>query len=233
MKKMVKERSRNKTKASAPRILAMFVSVPLALGGVSGRKKLSMPRTAEAEYAQDGRSGCGHLERKSQLFGGYAEYFVDQQAGGNPADGAQYADGRELLTGVLHLAEGNGIGQGQGGGVQQGIKQQDPVECIRVPDLREVKEQGGADKVQDAEYFLRGEEPVCDHAHEERGDDGSDGHGAIGCAHLYPCCSKHLIQVGAHRHVPAAPDKKLEEHHYTQSCSCHCVHMRSLVGGGN
>src|SRR5260221_10098070 len=51
IKNMVKERSLNKTKASAPSICAKVVFSLFAFGGVLGRKKLSRPSAADATAA--------------------------------------------------------------------------------------------------------------------------------------------------------------------------------------
>ena len=51
IKKMLKDLSLNKTKASAPKTCAKVVFVPFAFGGVSGKKKLRIPRRAEATAA--------------------------------------------------------------------------------------------------------------------------------------------------------------------------------------
>ena len=57
------------------------------------------------------------------------------------------------------------------------------------------------------------EKPVGDHPHEERGNQGSPRHRAIGRADLNTI-KGHAIEVRSQRYEPGSPDEKLEKHHY-------------------
>ena len=142
---------------------------------------------------------------------------ADHPAGHDPPDGPEDPDGRELLLRARHLVEGDGVHQGQGGVVAEGVGQQHPEEGGRVGDRRDAVEERRPGQVHDAEDLLRGEEAVGDHADEEGRHDGPPGHGAVGLGGLGPRELEALEQVGPHGDPPGPPDEELEEHHRGQA----------------
>ncbi len=160
-----------------------------------------------------GRRG-GHPQRSSLGLDGQEPH---DPAGGDPPEGAEDPDGRELLLRANHLVEGDGVHQGEGRDVAQGVDEEHPEEGRRVGDRRDRVEERGSREVQDAEDLLRREEPVGHHADDERGDDGPPGDGAVRLGGLGPGEPEALEEVGPHGDPPGAPDEELEEHHRRQA----------------
>ncbi len=135
----------------------------------------------EAVERHDERCGCGETHGEGC---GFELEVADEESGYDPSAGAEDADGAELGLGVLHLAEGEGVGEREGGHEAETIEQDEGVEGKEDRLAGGGEEKDGSDAVEDSENFLRGEELVRDQADEEGRDDGSDG-GGSGCeAHL-------------------------------------------------
>jgi hypothetical protein len=96
----------------------------------------------------------------------------------------------------------------------QRVAEQDPVERAEVRQRRHIKEQRGAEQVQEGQDPLGREKPVGDQADEERRHHGRQRGCAVGHPGLRAGELERLQQIGAHRDVPRPPDEVLEEHHH-------------------
>ena len=169
----------------------------------------------EAEEAQQDRSADGHVEhvdRRVEL------EPREGEARDDPADGPEDADERELLLRIGHRLHRDGVGQRQSGVEAQHVAEDgDPVDRgrARIRALHQhgaVEHERGADEVHHSQDALRGEEPVGDHADEERRDDSGDGADGVGRAEVRAGESDgaEVIRRGD---IPGAPDEELEQHH--------------------
>ena len=172
----------------------------------------------ERVQAQQQRGGGADLHRQGGSFDlgiPGLENLADEDAGHDPADGAQHADTGEFAARVLHLVERDGVDQREGRHVQGGVGQHGPEERSGRGHGRGVIQQSGAHDVQHAQHLLRREEAVGHHADEERRDDRAPVRGAVGIADV-DAGKAEFRQVTAHRHHPGAPDEELEKHHRRQ-----------------
>ncbi len=111
------------------------------------------------------RGGGGNQQRLGRRFDSQP---ADEQAGGDPADGAEHADLRKVARRILDVVERQRVGQRQRRHVAEGVAEQHQVQAAERRQRRCVVEQSGADKVQHCEDLLGREEPVGDHPDKKR-----------------------------------------------------------------
>ena len=180
--------------------------VAQGLGGRVGQE--------EREDAQEGRAAGGNAQGGR---GGLEPERPHDQPRHDPADGPEDPHRRKLLFRALHLVEGDRVDEGEGRVVAERVAEEHPEEGPRAGDVRGLPEEHGAHQVQDAKHFLRREEAVGDHAHQERGHDRPPGHGGVGPADVGPREVEPLPEVRGEGHEPRPPDEELEEHHRRQA----------------
>jgi hypothetical protein len=121
------------------------------------------------------RSGgvCGSARQPDGSGGWLDAQETDEQAGCDPSCGTQDSNGPEILLGVFHLAEGEGICERHGRHVAERVDQQDEIHGYE----RRLR---GGDPQQNAAYAVKGKqealggEPFVGHqAHQEWGKDGA------------------------------------------------------------
>ena len=100
----------------------------------------------------------------------------DSNTGRNPADRSPNPDGSKVPIGVLHVVQGQGIGQGQGRRIDDAVDQGQPQEARIALHPRQVPNQSSAQQMADGQELLGGHPPVGHLAGDERTHDGS------GCA---------------------------------------------------
>ncbi len=195
------------------------IAWPSFAGGVCGKARLKAPSTRDAAAATWNIPALFPKPRMSIAY-----------AGDDPADRAEHANARELLSRVGHLVERQRVGQRQRRHVAQRVDEQHRVESAERRQRRDVEQQERADQMERGENPLGCEEPIGDHADEEGRDHRRQRGRSVGEADLRAVELQRLVQVGAHRDVPGPPDEILEEHHHRQLQSRCRRHLASLNG---
>jgi hypothetical protein len=79
-------------------------------------------RQEQGKHEQRGAGG-GHQQRDIGIgniaIAQHLRQEAARQAGGDPADGAHHADAREIGLDVVHVGEGDAVGQRDGGHIGQ------------------------------------------------------------------------------------------------------------------
>jgi hypothetical protein len=148
--------------------------------------------------------------------GGLQAQPPHHQPGHDPSDRSEDPDGGELLARVLHMGEGDRVGQRQRRHVAEAVADERQVECAEGRERGRPPEHAGTDQVQQRQDPFGREEAVGHHPHEEWGHDGGNGERAVGQADLSAGKFEGGAEVGAHGDEPGTPDEELQEHHHRE-----------------
>ncbi len=189
----------------------------LAGGGRGGEQEgEEAEQDGEAAGQVEGIGGGVDGEALGQLHQ-VREDEADEQAHDDPADGSEGAEDGEPDGAVGHMAEGDGVGQGERGGVEEGVEQRDGVEGLGVGAHHGHDQQEDAThQVEEAHQLFGVEIAVGDGADDHGGKDGAQGHGAIDGADPGAGEAEALFEVDTEGDEPGAPDGELEEHHHAE-----------------
>ena len=139
---------------------------------------------------------------------------VEGPGGEHPADGAAHADDAEFLLRVLQVAEGQGVGDGDGGDVEERVDEHESEEDGETGGPVHGEDGDAADEVAEGHEFFGGEVAVGELGGEEDADDGSNGEGGADPGGLaFGEVEAVLAHVAPDEGEPSAPDEELQDHH--------------------
>ena len=139
---------------------------------------------------------------------------VEGPGGEHPADGAAHADDAVFFLGVLEVAEGQGVGDGDGGDVEEGVDEHEAEEEREAGGPIHGEDGDAADEVTEGHEFFGSEVAVGELGGEEDADDGGDGEGGADPGGLaFGEVEAILAHVAPDEGEPGAPDEELQDHH--------------------
>src|SRR5438309_1685601 len=118
-----------------------------------------------------------------------------------------------LTNSISFHNEGDRVGQRQRRHVAQGVHDQGRKEGPERRHRGHVPQDRPTHQMKGGKQLLGGEEPVREHAHEERGHDRGDRGRHVRGADLRTAEMPRAAEVGPHGDEPRPPDEVLEEHH--------------------
>ena len=190
--------------------------------GVAERKRRACrPRRRVREeqrvHTHHQRSGGGDLHRRGQRV--RVKHLADEHSRGDPADGAEHANDREVARRIDDMMERHRVGERQRRHVAERVREEQRIEGAPVGLRRHQPHEPGAGEVQKGEQFFGREKAIGHDAEEERRHERGDGCCTVRQPDLGTGELQRLTQVRPHRHEPGAPDEVLEEHHGAESCA--------------
>ena len=171
-------------------------------------------RTHLERHGTPGIECRGGLLRTDTLRHREAEQVLpDQDARGDPAEGAPEPDRTEVAIAVTDVRKGDRVGEGDGRGVDEAVDQGEHEERVEAVDLGQHPDQDCADQVAHEEELLGGEVPVGELTDHERTEDRADRTGRQTGPGLFEAEAAMPHQEGVQDRKPGSPDRVLQEHH--------------------